>query len=73
MKHGESPAALARMKYLGAFQVRAGLATDKLAGISRGGRIATPGNAKGVNARNKDRWIESCETGFCSTCCWREC
>lgn len=36
MKHRESRAVLARMKYVGTFQVRAGLATYKLAGISRG-------------------------------------
>jgi hypothetical protein len=37
MKHRESRAALARMKYLGTFQVRAGLATNKIGGFfSRG-------------------------------------
>jgi len=54
MKHRERRAALARMKYLGTFQVRDGLATDKLADLSRGGRISTPGSANGENARNND-------------------
>jgi len=34
MEQAESRAGLARMKYLGTFQARAGLATNKLAGIA---------------------------------------
>jgi len=54
MKHSESRAGLARMKYLGTFQVRAGLATNKLAEILEGGRICTRGNTQGGNARNRN-------------------
>jgi hypothetical protein len=41
------------MKYLGTFQARAGLATDKLAHVFREGRILMPGSVKSVNVRVK--------------------
>jgi hypothetical protein len=47
MKRRERPAALARMKYLGTFQVRAGLATNKIGrSFQEGKGFSRPGASK---------------------------
>jgi hypothetical protein len=54
MKHRESRSVLARMKYVGTFQVRAGLATKQIADQFERGRISYARGVKGVNARNRE-------------------
>ena len=54
MEHRESRAALARMKYLGTFQVRTGQATNQLAGIYREGKDLYVRERQIAGTRNKD-------------------